>query len=240
MNNWTIAHTCRAHIVLGSLAVMAMPPAALAQNQPLQSKSVELNIDSGQFNHSGARPQVVWSEIIEVRQASWVRLYFENADLDPDFALAESSVIRIMSMQDGATQHLNAWTLSQWQGSTAYFNGGTLSVELIARPHSHGNRVILSRIDVGIDDDLVGPASICGTTDDRVLSADPRSARALPIGCSAWIIDDPNHQFITAGHCSTSSLQVIQFNVPLSDNQGRIRNPPPEDHTVHPSNPRVM
>lgn len=215
--------------VLGSLALAAMPLVALGQNQPLQSKSVELSIDSGQIDHSGARPAVVWSEIIEVRQAGWVRLYFDQTDLDPDFASAESSVIRIMSVQDGATQHLNSWTLSQWQGSTAYFNGGTLSVDLIARPHSHGNRVVLSRIDVGIDDDLVGPASICGATDDRVLSDDPRSARALPIGCSAWIIDDANHQFITAGHCSTSSLQVIQFNVPLSDNQGRIQNPPPED-----------
>lgn len=229
MKNWTFAQTPRKCALLYCLGVVAAPLTALGQNQPLLSKPVELGIDSGQFDHSGATPAVVWSEIIEVRDAGWLRLYFDGVDLDPDLASAESSVIRIMSLEDGATQNLNAWTLAQWNSSTAYFNGGTLSVELIARPHSRGNRVVLSRVDVGIDDDLQGPASICGTTDDRVLSADPRSARALPIGCSVWIIDDPNHQFITAGHCSTTSLQVIQFNVPLSDSQGRIQNPPPED-----------
>ncbi len=214
---------------LCALGVLLAPIAAFGQNQPLQSKSVELTVDSGSFDNNGAESRVVWSETIEARGAGWLRLYVKSADLDPDLNTAESTIIRIMSLEDGGMQHLNAWTLAQWQGGTAYFNGEALSVELIARPHSHGNRVVLSRVEVGIDDDLVGPASICGTTDDRVLSTDPRSARALPIGCSAWIIDDPNHQFITAGHCSTSSLQVIQFNVPLSDNQGRIQNPPPED-----------
>ena len=214
---------------LCALGVLIAPITACGQSQPIRSKPVDLTVDSGSLDNDGAEPRVVWSEIIQARGAGWLRLYIKSADLDPDLNTAETSVLRIMSLQDGGVQHLNAGTLAQWQNSTAYFNGETLSVELIARPHSRGNRVVLSRVDVGIDDDLVGPASICGTTDDRLLSADPRSARALPIGCSAWIIDDPNHQFITAGHCSTSSLQVIQFNVPLSDSQGRIVNPPPED-----------
>jgi len=207
---------------LCALGVLIAPITACGQSQPIRSKPVDLTVDSGSLDNDGAEPRVVWSEIIQARGAGWLRLYIKSADLDPDLNTAETSVLRIMSLQDGGVQHLNAGTLAQWQNSTAYFNGETLSVELIARPHSRGNRVVLSRVDVGIDDDLVGPASICGTTDDRLLSADPRSARALPIGCSAWIIDDPNHQFITAGHCSTSSLQVISSMCPSRTVRGAL------------------
>ncbi len=210
-------------------AMLALPAAALGQAQPVPSKPVDLNSDSGLLSNSGNEPRVVWSEIIEARGAGWLRLYFESVDLDPDYATAESSIIRIMSLEDGGTQNLNAWTIKEWYNSTAYFNGETLSVELIARPGSRNNRVVLDHIDVGIVDETVGPATICGTTDDRVPSADARSGRAMPIGCSAWLINDSNHQFITAGHCSSSSLQVIQFNVPLSDGNGTPRNPGPED-----------
>ena len=37
-----------------------------------------------------------------------------------------------------------------------------------------------------------GDRSICGPTDDRELSDDPRSARAVPIGCTAWLFNDAN------------------------------------------------
>lgn len=228
----TRSPSCFTRGVLATLcgvAVLTVPAAAFGQAQPIRSKPVELRIDSGRIDFSGVRPEVVWSEVIEVREAGWLRLYFGDVDLDPDMTRAESSVIRIMSLEDGAVQMLDAWTVQQWQHSTAYFNGGTLSIELIARPGSRDNRVVLGRVDAGIDDELVGPESICGNLDDRQLSSDPRSARAMPVGCSAWIIDDAHHQFITAGHCASSSLQVIQFNVPLSDSQGRVQNPPPED-----------
>lgn len=211
------------------LSLMAAPVAALGQSQPIASKSIDLTADSGLLSNDGDEPRVVWSEIIEARGAGWLRLYLKSADLDPDFETAESSVIRIMSLEDGGTQHLNAWTLEQWRNSTAYFNGETLSVELIARPHSRNNRIVLDSIDVGIVERQEGPQTICGTTDDRLPSMVLRSARAMPIGCTAWLIDDPNHQMITAGHCSSSSLQVIQFNVPLSNSEGTPQNPLPED-----------
>lgn len=211
----------------GSLLLSA--PAVFGQAEPIASKPVELNIDSGLHANAGSEPRVVWSETIDVGGAGWVRLYFRDIDLDPDMESVESSVIRIMSLEDGGTQHLNAWTLSQWRGSSAYFNGSAVTVDLIARPGSRGNRLVITRLDAGIDDDIMAPQSICGTLDDRTLSTDPRSARAIPIGCSAWIFNDAHHQFITAGHCSTSSLQTIQFNVPLSNNQGQIQHPGPED-----------
>ncbi len=214
-------------VTAGSLLLSA--PAAFGQAQPIASKPVELNIDSGSHDNSGSERRVVWSETIDVGGAGWVRLYFGDVSLDPDLAAVDSSIIRIMSLEDGGTQHLNAWTLRQWHGSSAYFNGSAVTVDLIARPGSRGNRLVIARVDAGIDDEIMTPQSICGALDDRTLSTDPRSARAIPIGCSAWIFDDAHHQFITAGHCATSSLQTIQFNVPLSNNQGQIQHPGPED-----------
>jgi len=227
-----VRHLAVTSMLAGALAVLAAPGAssiAFGQAQPIRSKPVDLSIDSGVHNHSGSGRAVVWTETIEASGAGWVRLYFGEVELDPDLTAVDSSVIRIMSLEDGAIQHLNAWTVREWNHSSAYFNGSAVSVELIARPGSRANRVVISRIDVGIDDDLMYPESICGATDDRMLSTDPRSARAVPIGCSAWIFDDAHHQFITAGHCSSSSLQTIQFNVPLSNGNGQIQHPGPED-----------
>lgn len=223
-----IAHLIVSTLLAG-LSLGAVPASVRGQAQPIPSKPVELHIDSGALNHSGQGRQVIWSETIEAQGAGWLRLYFGEVNLDPDIDAVDSSILRVISLEDGATQHLNAWTIEQWHHSTAYFNGPAVLVELLARPGSRGNRVVISRLDVGIDDDTEFPQTICGTTDDRLPSTDPRSARAIPIGCSAWLFDDAHHQFITAGHCSTSSLQVIQFNVPLSNGQGQIQHPGPED-----------
>ena len=37
---------------------------------------------------------------------------------------------------------------------------------------------------------------------------------------TGWLIDDCNGCLITAGHCTSSSLQVVQFNYPLSSSSG--------------------
>src|SRR5690606_41991992 len=72
--------------------------------------------------------------------------------------------------------------------------------------------------------------SQCGPTDDRLPSNDPRAARGVPVGCTVNMIDDFNHQFLTAGHCvSGGNLEVVQFNVPLSNGNGSINHPGPED-----------
>jgi len=41
--------------------------------------------------------------------------------------------------------------------------------------------------------------TICGPTDDRVLSFDLRQGRLKPIGCTAWLISED--VFLTAAHC---------------------------------------
>ncbi|MEE8169068.1 MAG: trypsin-like peptidase domain-containing protein, partial [Phycisphaerae bacterium] len=48
-------------------------------------------------------------------------------------------------------------------------------------------------------------------------------------GCTVWIIDDVNHCFISAGHCTGASFDIVEFNVPLSSAGGTAQHPPPED-----------
>jgi len=138
-------------------------------------------------------------------------------------------VLRLMSLTDGATQHLNATTVQQWQSSSAYFNGDTVAIDLIAIPGARGDRVVIARGDQGLFDDTQWPATICGSTDDRLPSDVARCGRAWPVGCTAWIMNDAHHQFLTAGHCSGNSLQIIEFNVPLSNAEGTPQHPGPED-----------
>jgi V8-like Glu-specific endopeptidase len=73
--------------------------------------------------------------------------------------------------------------------------------------------------------------SICGTTDDRVPSNNPKVARALDSrtgtgGCTLTMISPTCA--ISAGHCK-SVLKVAEFNTPMSDSRGRIQHPGEED-----------
>jgi V8-like Glu-specific endopeptidase len=78
-----------------------------------------------------------------------------------------------------------------------------------------------------IPDDLQGiskrevaprPEAICGTTDDRVASTNPRAGRIMPIGCTGWLIEGGN--LLTAGHCINANTQIIEFNVRDSQANG--------------------
>jgi len=214
-------------VVMGLLIILLAVPAIRAQQQPIPSYEVELGIDSGILTNNGTEPEVVWSTIVEVPEALWLRLKFDTVVLANDPELFESSVIRITSLYDSAVQHLDATTSEEWQYATAYFNGDVVLVEVIAIPGSLENHVVISGAIAGLPGGGL-TESICGPTDDRILSYSLRDCRAMPVGCTAWIIDDAHHQFLTAGHCA-SSLSVVEFNVPLSQSSGQIVHPGPED-----------
>ena len=63
---------------------------------------------------------------------------------------------------------------------------------------------------------------------ERIASNDPRSGRLLPIGCTGWLINDCQTCALTAGHC-TGNISVLQFNVPLSNPNGSLNQPPASD-----------
>ncbi len=226
------------------LAVLLMLPAGSIARGQVDETSIDVRtppsvdvvrvVDSGDRVHGGgAGLELLWGQDVRVEGASWLRLWFGPTTLAGDPG-ARGAFVRISSLTDGAWQELDAEQLARWQGSSAYFNGDAVRVELLAFAGAAVSRVRIERVTAGEDEPAGSTRSICGSTDDRVLSSDPRCARLMPIGCTAWLINDPNRQFLTAGHCGPASGSVVEFNVPLSTSSGGVVHPPPDQqYPVH-------
>ena len=210
------------------VVVLASAGMATAQTTALLvQEDIQLAVDSGPVANPAPHRAVVYSSEVRVPEATWLRLDFDEVRLGWG-AAGGRAVLRVTSLLDGASQTHTATTIAQWQNTSAYFNGDALRIEILAPPHTAASRIRLSHAWAG-PPAVGGPATICGPTDDRVPSFDDRAARALPIGCTVWLIDDTQNCMLTAGHCATGSLQTIQFNVPESDGAGNLQHPGPED-----------
>jgi hypothetical protein len=198
----------------------------LAQQEAPPTVNVPYEHDSGWFENTSLDADVVLSFPVHLEGASWMRLYFEEISLSGELSAGTGAILRMTALEDGGIQEMNAAHVGQWQNSSAYFNGDTVLVEVLAFPGSGWNRVAMRSIDMGVMP--ASEPSICGPSDDRVLSSDARVARILPVGCTGWMIDDCGRCFLTAGHCA-GSTGVAQFNVPLSSSGGGLNHPPPSD-----------
>lgn len=168
-----------------------------------------------------------FEETVQVRDAKWLQLFFD------DVSLGRGSYLLLTSEEDGAQQRLDAAALKAWQGRSAYFNGDAVRVELHVAPGDDA-RFEVTSLRVGqsgaakTGPDGISTESICGSTDDRVDSSNPAVGRIVPIGCTGWI--GPNGSFLSAGHCTAySGFTTLEFNVPASDSDGSINHPPPQD-----------
>ncbi len=199
------------------------------QPAPLASREVAFGaIDSGLLANNGpigSGPAIVFSTVVAADDSTWLRLEFDEVKLAGSRDAGNASYIRITSLTDGYDQILDNVSILQWKLTSAYFNGDAVQIDLVAHPGTGDNQLRLSH---GVaSEPAAADRSICGTTDDRVLSFDDRSARILPIGCTGWTIDDCNHCMLTAGHCQ-GGISTIQFRVPLSTSGGGLVNPHPD------------
>lgn len=171
---------------------------------------------------------VVASHDVHIDGADWLRLQFDAAKLP------NGATLRITSLQDGAQQHLSAKTLAQWQNTSAYFNGSTVRVELLAAKAGRAGQFGIVKVLAGKPQPVT--ESQCGPNDDRVASNVADRARLLDVGCTANLM--AKGCFITAGHCmSTPSLvDVVEFNVPKSNANGSLNHPAPKDQYVPTTN----
>ena len=223
----------RAAWVLGSVLLCGGPiGAAIAQDiqpAPLITEPMAVEIDSGLVRNQTDAETVVFSQRIFIPGAAALRLEFDDVLLSGLVSDGTGSYLRIRSTLDGAEQRLNSLHVAQWRNTSAYFNGDEVVLEIVAEPGTGDNRVRLSTVQAEFQPFV--QESICGPTDDRQLITDNRAARLLPIGCTGWLIHDCNHCLLTAGHCSGSSgdITVVEFNVPLSNSNGSLNHPPPED-----------
>jgi len=199
---------------------------ASAQHSPPPTFMADYRYDTGPVENTSVGRDVVASFTVSIQGASSVQLLFDEVQLAGDVVGGTGSILRITSHQDGAVQELNRYHVDQWRNRTAYFNGNAVQVDVVAHAGTGVNRVRLGRVLAEETPTVI--ESQCGALDDRVASTDPRAARILPVGCTGWLIDDCNECMITAGHC-TGGVGTIQFNVPLSNGNGSLNHPSPDD-----------
>ena len=216
---------------LGLLAIAGLTGSvAWGQETPdLEQITMAVDVDSALVVNTSDKRALIYSTTIKMTDAGWIRLRFDHATrLGRVAEGGEPTRLRITSLLDGAVQTLDATHLRQWRYTSAYFNGGSVLIEIVADSGADPSRLRMSEVWIGPAQPVL-PLSICGPDDDRVLSGDDRLARVVPVGCSVWLINDANHCFLTAGHCTGASFQIVEFNVPLSDGAGNIQHPGPED-----------
>ena len=119
--------------------------------------------------------QVPFEEVVQVEGAAWLQIQFDECKL------GNNSFISITSLQDGATQNLNAKALKNWENATAYFNGDKVLVKLNVAARDTNVSIKIKEVVAGEQGTI---QSICGSTDDRIPSKDPASGRIVPVGCT--------------------------------------------------------
>ena len=168
---------------LGAILGLGCPQtSALAQDtldNPV-SKVEGYTLESGTRANLSDEFRVVFSQAVRIQGAAWVRLYFGDVVLEP------GSYVRITSLLDTASADMYFQDLEQWSFTSAYYNGDTVLVELIAAPGTSRNSISVHQVEV---EDLPdgqevnrgggGQCGICGA-DDRVQSNELWSARLLP------------------------------------------------------------
>jgi V8-like Glu-specific endopeptidase len=220
-----LSRNAMAIVAIGAAFAVMQSPVSGDEPQPrtapLVWDDVPLNIDSGFVQHDGigAGVQAAFSELIDARDAAWIRLEFGNVHLPGSIREGNHAYLRITSLADGAHQILDATSIQQWQYTSAYFNGSAVEVELFVHPDTPPSRVQITGYQHGLVDDDAG-LSLCDGTDTRQLTTAAPDARLRPVGCTGWLISD--QCFVTAGHCSGGSLQIAEFNVPMSQADGTL------------------
>ncbi|KAI3636569.1 hypothetical protein MIR68_005398 [Amoeboaphelidium protococcarum] len=235
---------CTLAVAVGALGL------CLGQTAPLQQKDIEWQNKPTRYDVRKTRFSIqrddsiapvaqssMMEEIVFVEGASWVRL---NFDMKATSLYGDAKLVIVSSDDSSIYQNLDAESISQWQYTSAYFNGNSVKVQLVTSGAEISSESSFAIKSVTVDDQHHGLVednhllTLCSVVDRREIVKDPRVARIFPIGCTGWLIDDEHHCFLTAGHCYREFPQpsVMQFNVPLSFKNGTIVHPHPNDQYV--------
>lgn len=204
------------------VALLAAPLSAQQTLDMPRGEFVEYRLDSGLRGNAGRSIQTVFSQVIEVQDASWIRVYFAEALLEP------GSFVRLTSLLDLETQELDARAMVEWSHGSAYFNGDAVLLEVVAGPGTTLNKVAIDHVAAEIGPAQI-PVTLCGLCgeDDRTPSSMDFAGRIMPTGCSAAVFNQASC-VVSAGHCM-GGANVIQFRVPNSLPNCNLVNPPVAD-----------
>ncbi len=206
------------------IALVALSSATLADDLFYPARVV-----SGPIDGNGRSETLATVGILHIPNMNAIRVVFE------DWTLGGKTTVVLRSLEDDAVQFLSPENLARWRGGSAIFNGDAVEISLLVGPEDQGVSVSIAGalVEEVID---TGPRTICGPSDNRAASTDPRVARlgtGSPSGCNggggctAWLFS--NGAMMTAGHCGPNNNSLVQFNVPLSDADGSLNFPAPED-----------
>lgn len=145
-------------LVPSLVAVVAIAERNSAQGAPwrvpdppvLPSQDVPLSVDTGLIENTGEVPDVIFSTVVEVPGAQWLRLWFESVLLAGERAEGTDSFLIIRSLEDGDTAEMDRTDLEYWRNSTPYFNGDRVTVELFAHPMTGPNRLVIDHATAGL------------------------------------------------------------------------------------------
>jgi V8-like Glu-specific endopeptidase len=223
-----------AAMLMASGTAVATEPGLADPRVPVMSTSqTRLGISSGAVANNTNKEKVVWSQLVTVPNASSLRLSFKDVVLAGGDDRSTTSYVRITNQTEKAVQFLDVQGMKNYGNKSAYFNGNSVLVEIVAKPGTGVSQLTIDEVIAGMGP-AGGVASQCGPTEDRVASSDVRVGRMVtsPTGgliCTAWLIDDANHMFLSAGHCLVATTDIIEFNCPPSTAGGAIVHPGPED-----------
>lgn len=230
-------HLMHTGLLLAALAggLAATAPAQVGPSYRVQDYAVHSGLHGG----AGADARLALEHVVRVPGAAWMRLLLDDAEL------GRASWIALHAPRAGATQHLDARSLADWNLGTALFAGDTVNLQLWVAPADRDVFFSLERVVVGLPAEEGGYQNLCGG-DSRGPSGDNRVGRLPGPGCTAWRIT--NGAFLTAGHCvdfdpdcagGTNGplvpdgvldlMGVVEFNAPTSACQGDINPALPED-----------
>lgn len=196
--------------------------------EPTLDRPVEIivphGVDGGVRFNPAAAEAAVHSAQVRVEGAPWLRLHF-----GPAMVLDKGSFVRLTSALDGEMQELDADGIARWGGSSAYFNGDAVLVELVAGPQAGRNRLVIAQVSTEAAGNVAGDPGECGIceADDRLPSSEGWTARLLPAGCTASVWNRDSCM-VSAGHCIQEGM-TVQFNVPDSAADCTIVHPPVAD-----------
>lgn len=228
--HWTVSMTI---LITGFLLFSGMSTTATAMDSfNALSYSWDSRSDTGVPDDASGT--VIYTETIDIPGGVWMRLQFGEG------FLGENSFIRIVSLQNQGNQVLNTESLSHYRNRSAFFNGGNLTVELVADPSDNGVFITIDKIYFkSYEEPGPGVESICGGTDDRVVATDPAIGRFIYFDvtnnmiakCTVWI--SSGGAYLSAGHCFSRSdvgdPDLLEFNVPLSNPNGNPNFSDPDD-----------
>ncbi len=203
---------CCTALVFGAM-VSATPATAQSTLDFPVGENMPYWLDSGGRANMGEDSAIVFEADVTVDDAAWLRLYFDSVELE------KGSTIRMTAPFDGEVQELDATGIAMWSYTSAYFNGNTVHIELIAAPGTTQNHVVLDSVAAQIV--AGGPRGPCADNDCGICGPDNRApsdedwaGRLMPVGCTASIYNTFSCA-VSAGHCVQSGL-TLQFRVPDS------------------------